>query len=163
MSKYLKRISYTSVLVAIFIALFIWGRAAEAGEARIGLGVGTFNVQGAIYQDLLVTTDEQTWYAQVTRIGNDEHFDVLTRYSAGYRVNWRDDKFAEPYLRLGMAHFDKEPTYRISDKWSFDMAVGIRFKDVVELEAQHNSTAGRTNYNYGLDSIVLGVVLPFGD
>jgi len=87
---------------------------------------------------------------------------MITRFSGGYRVNWLRDKFISPYLRLGMAWFDSTPEPYISDQWSFDMAAGLRFRNVLELEAQHNSTAGRSLTNSGIDSITLSIVLPFG-
>ena len=47
-------------------------------------------------------------------------------------------------------------------RYAYDLAFGLRFWQILELEFdQHNSTAGRSNDNTGLDAIYLGFVLPF--
>ena len=170
------------ILVVIFTLLFLWGRESDAAELRIGLGTGVANTaSSARAQDLMITTTDRRWYFQITRIGSLPYaqsrlvaapyggfkrivteFDTLTRFSGGYRVNWRRDKKLSPYMRLGMSVFDREPQSLISDKWAFGMAVGVRFKDIFEIEMQHNSTAGRTERNRGLNFVTVGVVLPFG-
>lgn len=170
-------ITYTAILVVIFVTFFVMGRYAEAGEARIGLGAGTFNAQGAIVQDVMVTTDDLRWYASFQRAGGDDvfynleqrhcrtvrvPFSSVNRFAVGYRVNWYRERTVSPYLRLGAAYFDREPMPFISDDLSYDMAVGVRISDIIEIEAQHNSTAGRSAFNKGMDSVVFGVTLPFG-
>lgn len=158
-----KEIKYTAVIVAIFVAVFLWGRSADAAELRLGLAAGTFNTQGAVTQDLMLTSTDLHWYANISRWGGDARgLDEVTRFSGGYRVNWRRDKFVSPFLRLGVAYFDQEPMPYVSDNWTFDMGAGLRFNNILELEAQHNSTAGRSRWNTGLDNITLAVVLPFG-
>jgi hypothetical protein len=157
-----KKITYTMVLVAIFVALFLWGVKADAAELRIGLGYSIFNTDGTVTQDLMLTSTDRRWYAQATRIGRSTTFDPLTRFSFGYRVNWRRNTNFSPYLRLGMAHFSAEPIGYISDLTAFDMGVGARLWDLVEVEVQHNSTAGRTDQNEGINIVCLCVVLPFG-
>jgi len=109
------------IAILIFVALFIWGSYVEAAEVRIGLGKGQFNVDESITQDLMLTSTDRKWYAQITRIGNAQHVGTVTRFSAGFRTNWRKATNFSPYLRLGMAAYDKEPRPYISDKWSFDM------------------------------------------
>lgn len=150
--------------IIIFVVFFALGRSAEAAEARLGLGFGVSGNEGARYQEMMLTTNDLRWYGAVTFIGGDNRHDYqYRRFTIGYRVNWRRATNFSPYLRLGTAYFDKEPTDYISDKWAFDMAIGMRLWNILELEiVQHNSTAGRSNQNEGLNAPMFSVVLPFG-
>lgn len=156
--------SLTILAIIIFVGVFLWGRSADAAEARIGLGFGYASNIGATYQELMLISDDLRWYSAVTRIGGDNRHDYqYWRFTAGYRVNWRRETNFSPYMRLGAAYFSEEPTGYISDRLAFDMAIGMRLWNIVELELdQHNSTAGRSNRNQGLDAVMLSVVLPFG-
>lgn len=151
-------------LILVFVGFFLWGRSAEAAEARIGVGFGYASNAGATYQELMVTSTNRNWYGAVARIGGDDRNNYhYTRFTVGYRVNWRDETRVSPYLRLGAAYFDNEPTDYVSDPLAFDMAIGVRLWNIVEIEFdQHNSTAGRSDQNEGLDAWLLGVTLPFG-
>lgn len=150
--------------IATFIGFFLWGRVADSAEVGIGLGFGYASNQGARYQELMLTSDERKWYVAVTKIGaDDRHNYKYWRTTVGYRVNWRSATNFSPYMRLGMAYFNEKPEDYISSHVSFDMSVGIRLWNIVELEFdQHNSTAGRSDQNEGLDAVMLRVVLPFG-
>jgi hypothetical protein len=151
-------------LIVAFVAMFLWGRPAESAEARLGLGFGYASNEGAVYQEMMVTSTSRQWYAGVTRIGGDDRHDYqYWRLSAGYRLNWRGGAKLSPYVRVGAAYFDEAPTDYISDKLAFDLAVGIRICDLFELELdQHNSTAGRSDNNEGLDAVSLSLIFPFG-
>ena len=152
------------LVIALFVAVFLWGRTADAAEARLGIGFGYASNEGATYQELMLTSDDLRWYGAVTRIGGDTRNNYhYTRFTAGYRVNWRRETNFSPFMRLGAAYFDKEPTDYISDDLAFDMAIGVRLYDIVELEIdQHNSTGGRSDQNEGLDGFMLGLTFPFG-
>lgn len=148
-------------LIIAFIGFFIWGRVADAAEVSIGLGYSPKHESR--YQQVMLTTDDRRWYFSATRIGGDVLHDYqYGRIGAGYRVNWRRESRFSPYMRLGGVYFTDPPTDYISDDFAFDMAIGSRLWNVVELEYQHNSTAGRSSQNEGLDAVVLTVVLPFG-
>jgi len=153
---------YTLIgLIVVFVGFFLWGRTADAGEASIGLG---FAGNGATYQQVMVMDNERKWYASATRIGGDRrHNYVYGRLAVGYRVNWRRVSRFSPYMRLGGVYFTDEPTDYISDDFAFDMAIGTRLWQIVDVEYQHNSTAGRSNQNEGLDAVTLSVVFPFGN
>lgn len=152
------------LVIVAFLGFFMWGLRADASEVRVGVGAGYTSNVGSRSQELMFTSTDLHWYGAVTRVGGDNlHNYKFTRVTAGYRVNWRRDKKVSPFMRFGMAYFDKEPYDYISDQWAFDMAIGIRFWGILELEFdQHNSTAGRTDQNSGLDTVMLGIVLPFG-
>jgi hypothetical protein len=146
--------------IITFIGFFLWGRAADAAEVGVGLG---FSKNGATHQQVTLTSTDLRWYGSVTRIGGDRrHNYIYGRVAAGYRVNWRRDTRFSPYMKLGGVYFTKEPTDYISDSWAYDMNIGVRVWDIVELEYQHNSTAGRSSQNEGLDTVMVSVVLPFG-
>ena len=163
MKKPTTKQAYAIGLIALFIGFFLWGRVAEAAEARLGVGWAYQNTAGATYQELMVTSSDLRWYGAATRIGGDDrHNYEYWRVTAGYRVNWRSATNFNPYMRLGVAYFDEEPTDYISDQFAFDMAAGLRLYNLVELEIEHNSTAGRSSQNEGLDAVTLSVVLPFG-
>lgn len=150
------RVKLTVLAVLIFIVLFAWGLAKA--EVRLGVGKGVTHDNEWTAQDVLLTNKD--WYFQFTRLGGDELLPDTWRYSIGYRVEWREGSQVEPFLRLGVAYFDDVPYPVISEKYTFDMAVGVRAWRVVEFEWQHNSTAGRSDRNWGNDIFLLSVVLP---
>ena len=151
-------------VIVLFAGFFLWGSVVDASEVRLGVGAGVTKNAGSRSQELMITSEDLHWYAAATRVGGDDlHNYEFWRITAGYRVNWRRGTRFSPFMRLGAAYFDKEPYDYISDHWAFDMAIGVRLWDVVEFELdQHNSTAGRTDQNSGLDTVMLGFVFPFG-
>lgn len=148
----------------IVIGLFLCSGVANSAEARLGIGLGYNANVGARYQEVMLTSSDRHWYFALTNIGNDERYNYqYLRYTAGYRFNWGKETKFSPYLRLGVAYFDEEPFDYISDKTAFDVAIGFRLWNVIELEImEHNSSAGRTEQNEGLDAISISVVMPFG-
>ena len=146
--------------IVVFVALFLWGRVADAAEVSLGLGYSPKHETR--YQQVMLGTDDRRWYGSLARIGGDVRHDYqYWRVGAGYRVNWRRESRISPHMRLGAVYFSEEPTDYISDQWAFDMAVGARLWDIVDVEWQHNSTAGRSSQNEGLDAVVLSVVFNF--
>lgn len=155
----------SGIAVIVFVALFLWGASAMAQdvEARIGLGVNVLDRDDRgthITQDMMLLIDRD-WYVQATRFGNSDFIDDSWRFSTGLRVEWRQDTNLEPYMRLGVAYWDEEPTWLVSERWMFDMAIGARLWRVAELEWQHNSTAGRAEWNTGVDVLTFNAVLRF--
>ena len=152
----------TGWLVLAFIVLFTWGLynevKADELEMRVGLGLGATNDNEWVAQEIMVTNRD--WYASILRTGDDNVLPDTWRLSLGYRVDWRQDKKAAPYMRFGFAVWEQEPFPLISDRLSYDMAVGARFWHVLDLEWQHNSTAGRSDFNNGNDIVILSFVLP---
>lgn len=147
--------------VVVFAMLFIWGlgKVANAGEVSLGVGGGATNGNDWIGQFVMIS--DRDWYASAMRVGGDDVQPDTWRYAIGYRVDWREDKKIAPFLRLGAAYWADEPTPLISDQWSYDMSAGVRLWRVVDVEWQHNSTAGRTDFNKGNDMPFVNVVLPF--
>jgi len=157
---------YTTVAVVIFIVVFLWGyfnevEAAEY-EGRLGLGTQATDREDrgkAITQDFMFTIDRD-WYMEATRFGNGTVIPETWRFSAGRRVDWREETYFAPFVRLGAAYW-LEPSVLVSENWTFDMAVGFRAWNIVEIEYQHNSTAGRSGKNTGVDIVGLYVVFDF--
>lgn len=153
---------WTVWAVIVFIIVFTWGYAlqnkAEAGELQIGLGHGATNNNDWIAMNIAIYHNH--WYVSAARFGGEDRAFLpdVSRYALGYRVDWRDGKRVEPFMRFGVAYWTEEPRNLISDRWSYDMSVGLRFWQVLELEWQHNSTAGRSDFNKGNDVVVLGWV-----
>lgn len=149
---------YTVGLIILFIIAFAWGVRANADELRLGVGFGVTHDNDWTTQEL--TYLHRNWYGQAAYMGGDNRLPDTYRLSAGYRVHWRPEKRFSPFMRLGVAYFGERPLEVISDRLAFDMAVGVRAWGVVELEWQHNSTAGRSDINYGNDVVLLGMVFP---
>jgi len=156
----------TTLAIIAFVVAFLWGRNAQSAEVGLGLGFGTFNAADATIQELSVITDDLHWFASYSRVGGvdsdrlqDKYND---RYVIAYRVFWRDDKDFRPYLSLGVAYFDKAPERLISEHLAYDLRLGVRWKDILELDVDgHNSTAGRSERNTGIDSVNLRIVFQF--
>jgi len=157
--------------ITIFIVLFAWGiyrQQAEASDLRLGLGFGITNSalvhggsegNGWIGQELMFT--HKHWYGAAMRLGGDDVLPDTVRLTAGYRVEWRDERRLSPYLRLGAAYFLDEPSSIISDRWAYDLTMGFRVFDVLDIEYQHNSTAGRSSQNSGNDLLLVGLKVRF--
>lgn len=148
------------IVIGIFIALMAWGiyrQQADAAELRLGLGRGVSNGNEWVGQELAIA--HRHWYGSVSRLGGDDLLPDTVRLAAGYRADWRTEQRLAPYLRLGGAYFTEEPTDLISDRWAYDMALGLRIFGVLDLEYQHNSTAGRSLQNSGNDMLLLGLVV----
>ncbi len=154
-----------SLLVVLFILVFLWGRNADAAELGLGLGFGVNHTENATIQELSIQSDDYRWFASYTRVGggkaNGLVLDYNNRFVGAYRVFWRRDKDWKPYLSLGAAYFEEAPLNVISERLTYDMRFGARWKDILELEAAHNSTAGRSLRNSGFDTLNLRVVFQF--
>ena len=161
-----RKIKYTVGLVALFILAFCWGYYNQAlADTTFRIGVGTQALDRGdrgehITQDLMINFDNR-WYVQAARFGNGTVVPDTWRYSFGYRVNWREGNKVAPFMRLGPAYWAPEDSVLVSDNWTFDMAVGAQLWQFVDIEWQHNSTAGRSERNSGVDLIVLAINLRF--
>ena len=153
------------LIIALFVAVFIWGRSAEAGEPEFGLGLGFgyASNEGATYQELFLRDASRNWYGSVNRIGGDtlNNYEYW-RFCGGWQVNWRKNSNISPYSRLGACWFDEAPTDYISDNLAYELALGVRLWNIVEIDIDtHNSTAGRSEQNEGLDAVMIRMVFPF--
>lgn len=152
------------VAIVVFLGFFLWGVKADAAEVGLGLGFGYASNEGATYQEMMVRDSQRNWYFSAARIGGDTRNDYhYWRFCGGYQVNWRKNSNFAPYARLGACGFDQEPTDYVSDTVAYELAFGFRLYDLIEIDIDtHNSTAGRSNQNEGIDGAMLRVVLPFG-
>lgn len=149
-------------IISIFIALLGWGivnEKANAAEGSIGLSFAFSHGSDWIGQHLEV--GNRDWYFGVARFGNEDKLPDTNRYTVGTRVDWREGYTISPFLKFGLAYFQDEPTWIISDRWAYDMTVGARFFEVIDLQINHNSTAGRTDFNKGNDIAILSIVREF--
>lgn len=147
--------------ILLFLVLFVWGlaRDANAGELRIGLGIGASHDNHWKQQSIMLS--DRDWYLDVSRLGGDDLLPDTWRYAFGYRVDWREHARVAPYLRMGVAYFEKEPYPLISEQLTYDMAAGVRLWKVLDVEWGHNSTAGRSRRNWGNDIFSLNLVFGF--
>lgn len=148
----------TTWIIVVFILLFLWGlrREAEASDLRfeVGLGFGSTHQSTVVMEELGLLYDEK-WYVHIAHLGNDERVPDTYRITAGRRVAWRQEHTFSPYLRMGAAYWQHRPAGLVDANLTFDMAVGLRAWDVVELEWSHQSTAGRVHPNTGVDVVGL--------
>ena len=149
------------IALAIFLAIMAIGVKVHAAEIGLGLASGYNHNAGARYEEIILM-GENHWYASFTRIGGDDlHNYQYSRYCGGYKVTWRPKKNFSPIMRLGACKFSDPPTDYVSGTYTYDIALGFRFWNVLELELdEHNSTAGRSNQNEGLDAFMLRIVFP---
>lgn len=149
--------------IAIFVGFYLWGLKADAAELGLGLAKGYASNKGATYQEFMLRDDQRHWYGSLARIGGDDRNDYhYWRVCGGYQVNWRRGTSFSPYARLGACGFDEAPTDYISDQLAYELAFGVRLWDIVEIDIdQHNSTAGRSNQNEGLDAVMLRILWRF--
>ena len=154
---------FAILLIAAFVGFYLWGLKADAAELGLGLGKGYANNAGATYQEIMVRDAQRHWYASVARIGGDNEFNYkYWRGCGGYQVNWRKEKRFAPYARLGACYFDEAPVGLVSERLTYELAFGVRFWGIVELDLDtHNSTAGRSDKNAGLDAMMLRVLWRF--
>ena len=155
---------YTSYVIAVFVAILVWAvlsARSEAAEIRIGLGGGVTNENGWIVQELYARQGH--WWGAALRTGDDNVLPDTWRFSAGWRHDWREGARIRPGVSFGAAYWQDDITPLISDSLSYHMALSLRFWDVIDLEFQHNSTAGRSEFNDGNDLLVLAVVFPIGE
>ena len=166
--KATKRQIVLAVGIAIFLAFFVWGRTVDAAEVGLGLGTGlpSTHSDGIRAQEIQIRTNDYRWYFSYARIGANINGRLQTRqvdrWAIGYTVVWRRGKAVQPYMSIGAAYFDQPPMDLISERLTYDMRVGIRFKDIIELELDnHNSTASRSDKNTGIDIPWVRVVFQF--
>ena len=72
-----------SILVLIFVLIFLWGRNAEAGEIGLGVGFGAFNSTGATVQEISYHTDDYRWFASYARVGGHDSNRIALQQSSG--------------------------------------------------------------------------------
>ena len=153
----------SAALIALFLILFLWGRSSEAAEVGIGLSSGFNHSNGAVGQELSITSNDLRWFASYTRVGGRPEDTVLSyndRFVAAYRVFWRRGHDLMPYTSLGAAYFS-EPTVLVTERLTYDLRLGVRWNNILELEYAHNSTAGRSVRNAGIDFVTLRAVFRF--
>ncbi len=148
---------YVFWLIAVFVALFVWGlnMPANAQEIRPGMAVGVTNGNEYTSGELLLTDGRFYVSAAIMDAGGQPE---TKRYTLGRTVKWRHGKTVQPYLRFGVAYWSTSPEPFISDNLTFDMNAGVRLFRYLEIELQHNSTGGRSSRNKGNDLLFVGLV-----
>ena len=125
-------------------------------EVRLGVGQAMTHDSDWVAQDVMLS--DRDWYAQITRFGGDARLPDTWRYSAGYRIDWRERDSVALFMRFGIAYFEDSPAYVVSERYTFDLAAGVRLFSFIDIEWQHNSTAGRSKVNLGNDVLLVSLV-----
>jgi len=151
------------LLILLFIGLFFWALNAEAEEKafELGLAAGFYHSEQHITQRIGFNYADK-WIAQYERHGGNG-YDISNSISAQRQVVFRQGRKLEPYLRLGVSYFDvpvrdldaDEVRYLVHERLTFSLGAGVRLSKVMSLGFEHNSTAGRSDPNRGLDRFYL--------
>lgn len=159
------------IAIALLVLVTAFGvyNEAYAQEVKLGLGYGVSHTEGWIMQEVVIS--DRDWYGSIARLGGDDSGSCMVqlcealpttwRVAAGYRADFREGLNLSPYTRMGIAYFKDAPNMVVSEHLTFDLAVGVRLYKVVDLELQHQSTAGRAYRNWGTNLITLSLVLPW--
>jgi len=156
---------YAVLAVVLFLVVFLIGLRAEAADWEYRAGLGTQVLDRAdrgehIAIEALVYRDRDL-YLGLSHFGNGSVVPDTYRLAAGWRVEWREGSEFEPMMRFGMAYWHPFDSGLVTERWTYDMAVGVRVFRIVEVEWQHNSTAGRAERNTGVDLLMVSAVFPF--
>lgn len=153
-------------LVAAFVYGLLRGPTAQAAtlelppahRVTIGVGYGLIHAQGLVVQELGYEYDDR-WTVRLTRTGNDARIPDTWVGAVGRRVPLYDGKHFSPFVAIGAAWFDEPPSAVVDSRLVFDLEVGVRYRNVVDLVWHHNSTSGRSDPNSGIDYWLLRAVL----
>ena len=154
-------------LILIFIVLFAWALSDEvrAEAVEVGLSYGAAHSRQHITQRIAYIHADK-WIAQYERHGGNG-YDDTNSVSFQRQVRWRQEKNIQPYLRFGASYFDDrildpdsdKGRYLVDERLTFSLGFGAWFWKVLNLGIEHNSTAGRSDPNRGIDRIYLGFML----
>jgi hypothetical protein len=159
-----KNIILVSAFVAVLTLAFCH-EPAHAGdlEVTLGLGSGVAKSTEMITQRVGVMRDNK-WYLRAERFGG-EPWNKEWGFFAGRRVQFRQDRNWQPYIQMGVGHFNAPLKHEdkdlpnVTERTTFELGLGIsrRLSPSAEMELgfDHNSTAGRSNKNNGIDRIHL--------
>ena len=153
-------------LIVAFIALMVWGLAAQAANGfESALSYGVVNTKNHITQRISYMHGDK-WVVQYERHGGNGYEDTNS-YSLQRQIVWRSEKKAQPYLRYGISYFDDpirrlrsgEDSVLVDERLTYSLGLGLRFWGVMNMGIEHNSTAGRSDPNKGVDRVYLGIML----
>lgn len=161
----------TAWAVIAFVALMTWGLSAEAREvpkhqATLGVAFGFINTSGLVTQRIGYVHNDK-WYTGVEKFGGDEYRESWA-FHAGRQVVFRRGKQIEPIFKLGVSAFDRPLTEKngyqpVAGDIMFQLAITVRFRGILGVNVDdHNSTAGRTDPNKGIDRAGVDYYWRFG-
>ena len=150
----------TAWAVVLFVIAITWGLLAEAAtppkhQMTLGLAYGIVNTQDMVTQRIGYVRNDK-WYVRAERFGGDGYQESWAG-SFGRQVVFRKGKTFEPIMTLGVSFFDRPLTQSngyqpVADDITFQLGITVRFKGLVGLNIDdHNSTAGRSDPNKGID------------
>lgn len=157
---------HRGVAILLFVLFLLWAglltyRTAHAEEdwsLAVGLGAGVTNDNGWIAQELELRYGR--WHIAALRTGDDDALPDTWRLSAAWGYEWRAGKFVRPCIRFGAAWWADDITPLISDSLSYHMVACLQVGPNLQFDWQHNSTAGRAEFNDGNDMVLLKYVAP---
>jgi hypothetical protein len=147
---------FVFIIVLLFAADDAWG-----GNATIGVGQSILNSK-ATYAEAGYVTD-RNWEFNLGLIGVGETKDgpqtLVTTYGVSKLVkpNWCFMSACN-YYRIGVAGVHGSP---LVGPINFRLGVGVRIKNVFEIEAFHYSSAGIFEDNTGIDGVMIKMVIPW--
>ena len=158
---------HRGLAIGIFVALLLLAgfgasqlaKADDDWSLAVGLGAGLTNDNEWITQEIELRYDR--WHLGVMRTGDDSHLPDTWRYTLAWGHDWREGKFFRPCIRFGVAYWQDQVPPLLSENLSYHMVFCGKFGPNLQLDIiQHNSTAGRAEFNNGVDTAVLKFVAP---
>jgi hypothetical protein len=154
-----KRLLAIGLFVVAFGAL-LWAEEAEA-QVHLGTAVGINHTEDARAVLIGYTWDDR-WELEYARHGGDDYEDINS-WSVTRIVRARRGKNLEPFLQFGLTYWDEK---MLATKWddqevlvdsqlTYRLGLGVRLYRVAELGWGHDSTAGRSDPNSGIDYIFI--------
>lgn len=152
--------------ILLFVVLFFWGLTAHAKNSlEVGLSFGAFHSTQMITQRIGWNYDNR-WIAQYERHGGNG-YQGTNSVSIQRQVSWRQGSALSPLLRFGISYFDeqivdpeKEDRPLVSENLTYSLGFGVRIKERLMIGLEHNSTAGRSARNRGIDRFYLTFQMP---
>lgn len=167
----MEKIKPTMYLVALFVIALTLFFATEAESSEptnphsvhLGLGAGVINYPGGITQVLGYSYND-IWSATYERMGGKRYSNIHS-YSMS-RVVWKKAHRQGLFMSIGATYTDGVLEERdrvgkaiVSERLSYRLGIGYGWKlsptNSIRVGLVHNSTAGRSDRNKGIDRIIL--------
>ena len=154
-----KRLLAIGLFVIAFGAL-LWADSVEA-QPLLGVGVGILNTQEARNVTLGWSWQDK-WEAELSQHGGDG-YETVHAVSVARVVRARKGKNFEPFMQFGLTYWDDkiaapkwdDQDVLVDSQLTYRLGLGIRVYRVLEVGWGHDSTAGRSDPNSGIDYIFL--------
>lgn len=142
--------------IILFVGLFalLLAQEANANDWTIGLGYGIAYTEGGVKQSLGYSTGK--WQIVYDRHGQD--VGNANSWSVFRQVKARHGRKVQPFMNLGATYWndllvdpDKAPRVLVNEHLTFKLGIGVKLWNILDIGIDHDSTAGRSEPNRGID------------